>query len=160
MSFFIVIRKQIKEGMLIPTNTKNPSKEELLNNLQSYPKIYLLSSLGAAKNVAELFFNAPMLPKTGGSYGLIAQVEATFTNESEMTNASEIYNNWVATQTLGYIKKEESDASYPCYVVSPKQVESILNSYIPENAKAFNSNLQDTEFMVSEQVSKAMCSIL
>ncbi|MFA6302893.1 MAG: hypothetical protein WC627_07145 [Legionella sp.] len=157
MSFFIVIRKSIKEGYF-PTNTKNPSQEELLNNLKSYPKVFLLTTLEDANRVAELFFHAPQAPKVGGSYGLVAEVTATFTDipQSAQIDGSVIYNNWVDSQHLGYTKNEDSNISYSCIVVSPEQIKSIVNSHIPQSAKTHNPNLQDTDFTTPQST----CSIM
>lgn len=148
MSFFIIIQKSLKSGFL-PTNTKNPSANELLNDLKPYSEIYLLNSLEDAKKVAELFFHAPIVPKVGGAYGLIAEVKVEFTDIPTLhtTDASLIYNNWVDSQHLKYFKKEDQGNNYQCVIVSPAQIKSISQTFIPDNAKAFNFNLEDTQFL-------------
>lgn len=147
MSFYIVIEKPIKDGFF-PTNTKNPSSEELLKDLSSYPKVYLFKSLEDATKAAQLFFKAPREPKTGGGYGLVAEVKVEFTDipVTQEVDASLIYNNWVASEYSKLPKKEVMDVSYQCITVSPKQITSIVKTFIPDSAKTFNSNLQDTDF--------------
>lgn len=147
MSLFVVIRKSIKDGFF-PSNTKNPTKKELLTDLKSYPQVYLLHSLDDAKKVAELFFHAPREPKVGGSYGLIAEVTAEFSEipVAIKVDAAKMHNNWVNSQKLGYVKKENTGINCQCIIISPAQVKSISHTFIPENAQAYNSNLQDKDF--------------
>lgn len=147
MPLYVVIRKSTNAGFF-PENTKNPSESELLDDLETYPQVYVLKSLDDAYQVAELFFHAPNLPKVGGSYGLIAEVAVEFEDfpVSSSVNAATVYNNWVDSQTLKYVKKENSGIDYECISVSPSQIKSIFQTFIPEKAIAYNPKLQSTDF--------------
>ena len=147
MPLFLVIRKHIKEGFF-PENTNNPSENELLMDLKSYPQVYLLRSLDDAEKVAEFFFHSPNVPKVGGSYGLIAEVKVEFTDVpiSELLDVATIYNNWVDSQKLGYIKKEDTGVTHQCIIASSTQIKSISQTFIPPNASAYNPNLKNTDF--------------
>ncbi|MDR3501286.1 MAG: hypothetical protein P4L79_01725 [Legionella sp.] len=159
MPFFTVIRKRIKEGF-IPEDTANPTQKELLNDLKTYPQVYLFTSLADAQKVAETFFHSPHVPKVGGSYGLVAEVTATFANMPEQTQVDDsvLFNNWVDSQILSYSKREVSGRTYSCIITSQKQIASILMSYIPEMAKNHNPNLQDTDFTV--EVKSSLCNVM
>lgn len=147
MSFFVVIRKPIKDSLL-QNNVKNPSQEELLKDLQSYPHVFLLSSLDDANKVAEIFFQSPQKNRISGSYGLVAEVTAIFTRAPIwiQVDGSAFYNNWVHSQKTSYDRKAACETTYPCVLISPKEVESILSSHIPRNAKAYNAKLRSTDF--------------
>lgn len=159
MPFFTVLRKRIKDGFF-PEDTANPTQEELLRDLKTYPQIYLFTSLEKAQEAAKKFFHSPQVPKVGGFYGLVAEVTATFSDlpEAAAVDDSVLFNNWVDSQKLNYSKKEISGCVYSCVIISQTQITSILRTYIPEMAKNHNPNLQDTDF--TEEAKPSLCNVM
>ncbi|MFJ1267108.1 hypothetical protein ACD661_00895 [Legionella lytica] len=157
-AFFTVIRKHIKTSF-IPEDTANPTQNELLNDIKTYPKVYLFTSLEEAQDLAKTFFHSPHVPKVAGHYGLVAEVTATFTDMPEKAEIDDSvqYNNWVDSQKLNYSKRELSGHTSSCVLIFPEQITSILRSYIPEMAKNHNPNLQDTDFT---EVKPSLCKVM
>ncbi len=169
MPFFTIIRKPIKSGV-IPIHTQHPSHEQLVKDLESYSQIYIFHSLADAKKVAPLFFLQPREPKVGGWYGLIAEVEIVDTKpEMLLCDASLVYNNWAQNhakkhRTL-YLEAENAGIDCHCSIIQPINIKSITRTFIPDEAKASNPNLHDTDFNTVEMTQARTtwlpkCSIL
>lgn len=147
MSLFIIITKPIKG--FFSSNVQNPTKEELLKDLESYPQVYMFRTLDEAKQIAEIFYEAPKPgPRVKGFYGLVAEVTVELTDMPVLTSVdtATIYNNWVNSQKHRYVKMKESGIHHACMVTQPSAIKSISHTYIPEGATVYNSNLQDSDF--------------
>ena len=148
MKLYAIIRKPMFEGFLSSSKTHNPSRSEISRDLAKFTELYLLSSLDDSKEIAKSFFWQAHPPKTTGGYGVIAEVTVEFPEEPAMTSvdSSALFNSWVDSQPVNWFKQEVSGVNYNCVTVSPKQIKSISHSYISDEAKAINKNLQDTDF--------------
>lgn len=148
MSFYIIIRRQIVDGFYVSSINSNPSVAALLNDIKSYPKIYVFTSLEDARIASQFFFNERLSPRDSGSYGLIAEVTMTSTGIPETSQIDEatLYNNWVDSQKLKYTKRESQGFEFSCITVSHEQIKSISHTYIPDDAKAYNGFLRDMDY--------------
>lgn len=147
MSFYVVLRKPINTGIIFGL-ANNPSQKELMKDIINLPKVYLLTSLEDAEKVANYFFHSPVMPKVFGKYGLIAEVKVTFDNLPNTTEIdnSEIFNNWVDSQRSNYNKMQPTGDTCSSIIVSSEQIISISQTIIPDEAKTYNPNLEDTNF--------------
>ena len=159
MPMYAVIGKLMKEGFT-SSNVSNPTESELLRNLESYTQVYLFHSFEDAQKVSELFFRPHRPPKSSGRYGLIAKVAVEF---SEIPTATQVdtavvRNDLAAHWSSREFKEENTGVHCSCTIVSPNQIKSISEMFIPRAAKASNPNLQDINFR--EQAASYQCSMM